>query len=191
MPDYKKGLIYTIRTPHSDNIYIGSTCQPLYKRLFEHKSNFRNHKNGSIRYMSSYKILEFGDEYIELLETYPCNSKMELYKREGELIREYRNVCVNMGIPGRTDKQYYEDNKEKINIKSMKRYCNNKEKLRADAMKRYHKNIDRCREMSRKYRERNKEKLKEKHECGCGGRYTTHHKVSHERTIKHLNFMKQ
>ena len=125
MTDYKKGLIYTIRSPHTDNIYIGSTCQRLSKRLYAHRDNYRSYKNGATKYMTSYKILEFGDEYIELLESYPCNSKMELHKREGELIRQYKDVCVNRCITGRTRKQYKCENKEQIK----QYYQENKEKI--------------------------------------------------------------
>ena len=176
MTDYKNGLIYTIRSPHTDNIYIGSTCQRLSKRLYTHKNNFRQHKNGAIKYMTSYKILELGDEYIELLEACPCNSKIELHKREGELIREYRNICVNKSIAGRTDKQYRMENKEKIALVDQKRYYNN---------------IDREHERKRKYREQNKDKFTERHNCECGGHYTINHKARHEKSKKHLDFMKQ
>ena len=217
MTDYKKGLIYTIRSPHTDNIYIGSTCQRLSKRLYVHKCNFRQYKNGAIKYMTSYKILEYGDEYMELLESYPCNSKIELHKREGELIRQYKDVCVNICVAGRTKKQYKMENKEKI-----KQYqIENKEKINAREKIRYHNNLEKERERSRNYRERNieqslarsrkyylenkelvsqtsklrwieqKDKLSEKHNCECGDHYTLQHKARHEKTKKHLDFMKQ
>ena len=161
MTDYKKGLIYTIRSPHTDNIYIGSTCQRLSKRLYTHKNNFRQHKNGAIKYMTSYKILELGDEYIELLEAYPCNSKMELCKREGEMIRQYKDVCVNSNIAGRTKKQWENEHKEHM------------------------------KERAKEYKMKKNAKLKEIHNCECGGHYTLHHKTRHEKSKKHLNFMKQ
>ena len=153
MTDYKNGLIYTIRSPHTDNIYIGSTCQRLSKRLYMHRNGYNSHKNGSGKYTSSHKIIEFGDEYIELLETYPCNSKIELHKREGELIREYKDVCVNMCVAGRTKKQwrmenkerieqYYEDNKEHIKQYRQQYRCDNKEQIK-------------------EYREKNKEHMKQ------------------------------
>ena len=162
MTDYKKGLIYTIRSPHTDNIYIGSTCQRLSKRLYAHKSNFRKYKNGATKYITSYKILEFGDAYIELLESYPCNNKIELCKREGEVIREYKNICVNKYIAGRTLKQYYQENKEQVK----QCYQENKEKRKQH----YHKN-------------------KERHYCECGGHYFLRSKSNHEKTKKHLNYM--
>ena len=172
MPDYKNGLIYTIRSQHTDNIYIGSTCQPLYKRFFEHRRKYTRYKKGVPIYISSYKILEFGDGYIELLESYPCNSRMELHKREGELIRQYKDVCVNMCVAGRTIKQYKMENKEQIKEKGKQYRMENKEKIK-------------------KYREKNKERLTEKHNCDCGGHYMLKHKATHEKTKKHLNFIKQ
>lgn len=221
MTDYKNGLIYTIRSPHTDNIYIGSTCQRLSKRLYAHRCNYKSHKDGAIKYMTSYKILEFGDEYIELLETYPCNSKIELHKREGELIREYRNVCVNVCVAGRAKKQWKIENKEHV-IKQGKEYRDlNKEKIYAREKIRYHNNIDKEHARSKKYREQNKEKCSarikkyyqenkelvsqkaklrwiaqkdkftERHNCECGGHYTLNHKARHEKTKKHMNFMKQ
>tara|TARA_R110000765_G_scaffold264932_1_gene364379 strand:+ start:63 stop:467 length:405 start_codon:yes stop_codon:yes gene_type:complete len=39
------------------------------------------------------------------------------------------------------------------------------------------------------YRDNNKDKLKEKFNCDCGGKYTYNHKDSHFRTKKHLAYM--
>ena len=42
---YNNGKIYTIRCREdNDLIYIGSTCQPLHKRWFTHKSRLINNK---------------------------------------------------------------------------------------------------------------------------------------------------
>ena len=37
-------------------------------------------------------------------------------------------------------------------------------------------------EYQKQYHEKNKDKLKEKHECACGGKYTHINKQSHEKT---------
>jgi hypothetical protein len=44
------------------------------------------------------------------------NSRDELTSREGEIIRQYKSECecVNIRIAGRTKKEYYEENKDKI-----------------------------------------------------------------------------
>jgi hypothetical protein len=106
-----KGKIYTIRSPHTDKYYIGSTIQKyLCKRMAHHRLG----KDGC----TSKQIIDAGDAYIELLELYNCNSKEELRKREGELIREHKDNCINKSIAGLSLKesysQHYQNNKEEI-----------------------------------------------------------------------------
>jgi len=138
--DYKNGKIYTIRSHQTDQIYIGSTTQPLSKRLYEHRKKYKKYITGEHYYISSFDILQYEDAYIELLEEYPCENKMMLEKREGELMRD--NNCVNKYIAGRTRKEYYQDNKDKI-----KEYTEE--------------NKDKINEYKKKYREENKDKIKE------------------------------
>lgn len=90
MNKYQRGQIYAIRSHQTDLIYIGSTTQPLHKRFYAHK-----HISNSC---SSKAILQYADAYIELIEDFPCNSKKELEKREGGLIRETK--CVNRSYNG-------------------------------------------------------------------------------------------
>jgi hypothetical protein len=138
--DYKNGKIYTIRSHQTGDIYIGSTTQTLTKRLSKHKNGFKRWKNGKGHYTSSFEIIKYDDAYIELLELCPCDSKMELHKREGQLIREMN--CVNRCVAGRTDKEWRDDNKEK-----------RKEYIEA--------NKDKIKEKTKEWRETNKEKIKE------------------------------
>ena len=155
--DYAKGLIYTIRSPHIDKYYIGSTTQALCKRLSTHNANYKRYLKEKHGVTTSFEILKLEDAYIELLEACPCNNKMELTKREGELIRQYKNEIVNKKIEGRTNKQYKVDNKVQIveNAKqyyqsnklqiaeTQKQYCQvNKEKKKARAKLYYNKNKD-------------------------------------------------
>ena len=51
--------------------------------------------------------------YIELLDYFPCNTREELYQREGECIRSH-NSELNSKIQGRTNKEYREDNREEL-----------------------------------------------------------------------------
>jgi hypothetical protein len=100
MVNYQLGKIYTIRSSKTEDIYIGGTCQSLAKRFGEHKGKYKRGKG-----CSSKEIFKHGidDTYIELLELYPCNSKEELEKREGELIRASNEKCINqiknVGLP--------------------------------------------------------------------------------------------
>ena len=112
---YKNGKIYTIRHKNDDSlIYVGSTIQPLFKRWYEHKSNVNNETHKSYNMLLYHKIRETNieDFHIELYENFPCNSKEEWNKREGEIIREIGTL--NKQIAGRTPKEYVEDNKDKI-----------------------------------------------------------------------------
>jgi hypothetical protein len=103
---YQHSKIYTIRSPNTEKYYIGSTVKKyLCSRLSEHNADYKRFLNGKCRKTTSYEIIELGNVYIELLECFPCNSKLELSKREGELIREHKNNCVNKVVAGRTRKE--------------------------------------------------------------------------------------
>ncbi len=175
MPDYTKGKIYTIRFNESNEIYIGSTTQPLAVRFGEHKRK----KDSSVSKLINEKYN--GDWcvcYYELYESFSCNNKEELNKKEGEIIRIFKNdenyICINKSIAGRTHKEYYDINKEKLNEKHRIYYDINKEKEK---------------ERKRIYYENNKEKLKEKIGCECGGCYTYKHKARHFKTKKHQDYV--
>jgi hypothetical protein len=109
------------------DIYIGSTCLPLIKRLSLHK--IKNNR-GTI----SKKDLENAE--IELIEAYPCNSKKELEQRERWYI-ENALYCINKVIPGRTRIEHYYANREYMRIQSKKNYEAHKTK-RIEARKAYY-----------------------------------------------------
>lgn len=110
MPDYQKSKIYKIVDANEEMVYVGSTVKTLSQRMSHHRSSF---KSGP--FTTSHNIFnKYGVENckILLIENYPCSSKDELNKREGEYIKQLD--CVNKMIPGRTSKEYYLDNKERI-----------------------------------------------------------------------------
>ena len=110
---FNTSMIYSIRSTHTVNYYIVSTTQILCKRFSDHNINYKAYLKGTGGFTTSFKILELGDAYIELLEEFNCENRMQLEKREGELIREHKNDCVNRNIAGRTDKEYRIENVEK------------------------------------------------------------------------------
>ena len=169
--DYANGKIYTIRSYLTDNIYIGSTTQSLTKRLSKHKADYKWFITGNGNNVTSFEIIKFGDAYIELLEEFPCETKNQLCKREGELIRE--NNCVNKNIAGRTRAEYRDDNKDKNNENQKLYYQDNKDKYN---------------EYNKQYRELHQDKINEKFVCECGGKYNNNHKAEHLKTKKHLKF---
>ena len=168
--DYKNGKIYVLRSHQTEDIYIGSTTTKLTKRFHYHKNDFKRWKNGERNYVTSYELMKYDDAYIELLQGYSCDSKMELHKREGEFIRSIN--CVNKRIAGRTMDEYRDDNKDKLKEQTKEWRENNKDKIK---------------EYDKEYRETNKNKINKQYECECGGKYTHQNKSQHLKTKKHLN----
>jgi hypothetical protein len=139
---YNNSKIYTIRCRDDNNlIYVGSTTQPLYKRFYEHKKIYNNENNKEYNRLLYVKMRELGGEifYIELYENLKCDSKEQLLKREGQIIRELGTL--NKKIEGRTpqeteefykdyNKQYKNNNKEQIKEQTKQYRINNKEKLK-------------------------------------------------------------
>ena len=115
--DYSKSKIYKLTTIHDDElVYYGSTVNPLYKRKGVHKDHFKTGKN-----ITSCQLFQLGidDVEITLVENVNCINKEELHKRERFYIDN--NNCVNKVIPGRTKKERYDDNKDKI-LERQKKY---------------------------------------------------------------------
>ena len=125
MPNFANAKIYAIRSHQTQQIYIGSTTQPLYKRFSKHKT----------MYCSSKEIMKYQDCYIELLENYACVDKNELNRREGELIRSMD--CVNKNIAGRTDAEWREEHKTEINEKQKQYYVDNNQEILEHSKQKY------------------------------------------------------
>lgn len=197
MVNYENGKIYSIRSrSRPDLVYIGSTCSELTKRLSNHVRKYKSYIGGKGGMVTSYDILEVGDYYIELVENCPCADKNELHRREGQIIRE--TTCVNQIIPGRTQKEYEQDNKESIAIRHKIYQQVNKERdaeLHAQQARNYRKkNPEFLARLDKEYRQRNKEKIKarrgEKLPCVCGEMIGRMHMKKHQSTMKHIkNFI--
>ena len=118
MPDYSKAKLYSIRSHHTEDIYIGSTCGRLSHRLHDHKAKYKRYKLGKVSYTTSFSILKYPDYYIELIRDVPCSNKQELLLLEGKEIRSTK--CVNKRVAGgmlgsnrsEYDRQIYERKKD-------------------------------------------------------------------------------
>jgi len=203
MPNYKNGKIYALKSHQIEDIYIGSTTQKLSQRLGKHRADCKDNK-GNTKY-----ILQYEDYYIELIENYPCNSKEELEQREGHYIRENKDKCVNTRIPNRSQKEYREENKDKIKERTKIYLEENKDKIKARDKKYQEENREILRQKKAEYNEANREtlnqkgkeyyyankekvlnRIKEKHTCICGIEYTLGHKTRHEKTMRHQEYIK-
>jgi|688.fasta_scaffold905058_2 hypothetical protein len=158
--EYKNGKIYIIKSNYGPEFYIGSTVLTLEERFKKHISYLSDDEK---RITSKILLNTYGIDrcYIELLENYPCASKKELKLREGYYHRQHINSknLVNIVIEGRTEKEYYQDNKERINIRR-KLYIKN--------------NINKIKE----YRGRVVT-------CSCGQNATLNHLSRHYRSQRH------
>jgi len=192
---YKNGKIYKIVNNVNDKIYYGSTCVPLYKRMYRH----REPKN---RCMSKSIGVDLKECQIILVEEIQCENKQQLLMRERWYIEN--NVCINKQIPGRSKeekkerdkknkKEYYENNKETI-----KEYYEENKEL----YKKYREeNKEKIKEIQKTYYENNKEKLAIQHKelykkkciekivCECGKTVTKHTKKSHDKSITHIKLI--
>ena len=168
MPDYQKSKIYKICCDDSDIVYYGATTEKLCTRMAKHKYNF---KKGL--HIKSKLCFEKGNAYIELVENSPCNSIDELNTRERYYIKNFK--CVNKMHPGRTRKEYCEENPEKVKESDKKYREENPEKIKERKKKYYEKN-----------QEKIKEKKKEKIKCEkCNCLISRDGFREHLKTIKH------
>tara|TARA_R110002049_G_scaffold97762_1_gene238093 strand:+ start:83 stop:646 length:564 start_codon:yes stop_codon:yes gene_type:complete len=181
MPDFSKGLIYTIRTGNS--VYVGSTTN-FTERKCRHKSNIYNeickHYNFKV-----YKTIRENDYEWSMkpYKEYPCKYKLQLQIEEerirGELNADLNSQSCGTGLTkSEKRKQYYTDGKEKISEQQKKYRINSKEKIR---------------EQQKKYRINNKDKINEKQKqkvkCECGCVVSKCGLSSHKKTKKHLDCM--
>jgi len=157
MPDYSSGKIYMVY-PKVDNVdegdvYYGSTIDTLARRMVNHRSSNK----------CSSKILfdKYGVEncFIELVEEYPCETKQQLNRKEGEYIRNHK--CVNKAIAGRTFKEYRTENRDKLLEKQKQYDIKNRDKIKEYKKEYYIDNRDKIKEYTKEYRTENVDKHKE------------------------------
>ena len=200
MNRYENGKIYFITDLNYTKFYYGSTCESLTKRFGRHKDNYRrcveNDKTYRMSNTSSFNLFhEFGVNNckIELVCRYPCNTKEELLAKEGQYIRE--NTCVNKNIAGRTQQDYINEHRDRINERNRNYHQNNKDKVSQIQHKKYMKNSEYYKQKARKNHEDQKDQIHERKNtvivCGCGRPTTNSNIRRHEKTNYHQNWLKQ
>jgi predicted GIY-YIG superfamily endonuclease len=170
MPDYSKGLIYKISS--NGKTYYGSTVLSLKRRMWAHKGNYKQWKNGEGRGCASFKLFdEYGFEncQIELVELYPCASSVELLIREDFYMDN--NECINEQRAHTSEeqvkeqkKQWQEVHKEENSKRRGQRYQDNKEEISI----------------------KNKELIV----CECGRTVCSGALTKHKKTAVHIDFIK-
>jgi hypothetical protein len=141
MPNFQNGKIYAIRSYQTEQVYVGSTTQPLSVRMGKHRA--------PSNITSSRAIMRFPDAYIELIENYPCADKNELNRREGEFIRSMD--CVNRCIAGRTQAEYYADHNEELKQRGREYYADHNEELKQRSREYYADHNEELKQRSREW----------------------------------------
>ena len=189
-----KYIIYRLFNSNYEECYIGSTTN-YKRRIICHRSNCNNINCKEYNY-KVYKFIRENDGFdkwqFEILEELDCTKK-ELNETEGIFIEMF-NSTLNIRIEGRSIKEYYIANIDKIREQGKQNYIANKDKIK-EQRKQYRKlNKDKLKEQEKQYRELNKDKINERERtkinCICGSSINKGDKARHERTIKHNEFIK-
>ncbi len=155
MVNYQNGKIYKLCNNVDDEIYVGSTCNPLRIRKGQHKSQAKTQLNREV-----YKHLnEVGWENVEiiLIENHACESKDELHKRERYWIDTLK-PSLNKVIPTRTQKEWKEANIEAVSQRD-KKY---REATREKRKKKYQENKEVILQKQKEYQQKNKEAISQR-----------------------------
>ena len=200
--NYQNGKIYCIRNWVDDDIYVGSTCQPLSKRMAWHRQATRKEAKKHFKLYSKMNDKGIDNFYIELYEKYPCDSKEELFRKEGEIIRQLKPK-LNDKIQGRTLQEWLKDTEDYRREDRKQRYDKNRDVIlekkkvyyeeRRDEI--YEKNKQRFEQNKDKYYENMKKKRQDtkdnKFHCECGSIVCQMDKHHHFKTKKHQAFIEQ
>ena len=189
--DYSKAKVYVLRNYVDDEVYVGSTCQPLSKRFHTHKLNTGYTKTENYKIYIKMRELGIDKFYIELYEDYPCENWEQLRRKEGEVIR-HLSASLNERVECRTKSEWYEDNKPYILKRQKDRRDNDIENFHEQERQYRKNNKDKKREADRKYREKYDDKLKEirriKVSCDCGAIVSKLNLPRHKRSITHQKY---
>ena len=181
--DYSNSIVYKIVCNDLDikDCYVGSTTN-FTKRKQQHKRLATCDKETQQLQLYSF-IKENGgwsNWSMVLIDTYNCNTKLELLKIERENI-ELENATLNKNIPSREKKEYVKQEHIKEQQKEhMKNYrMNNAEKIKIK---------------NKQYKENNKEKIAEYAktylnrpiQCICGKIYTYKNGPRHKKSKYHI-----
>jgi len=188
--------------------YIGSTIN-FKTRMQQHNTSCNNENSHNYNQPLYQFIREnggFGAWDMTIIDSLTTTNKNEILKCERKYIEEQSNG-LNKHLPSRTNKEYYQDNREKlihqVNLyrETNREAIKNKQKLYREAnrekINKYHKqhyqdHKEEIAEKKKQYREANREtilkKMNEKIQCKkCGAFVGRTHLTRHQKTKKCIN----
>lgn len=188
MPDYTQGKIYEIVCITTGYCYIGSTIQTLRRRLQNHEKSYRRFLSGKCKTNnSSYGTLMNNNYIIKLIENYPCQTKKELTRREGFF--QKTRCCINKEIAGRTDREYYYDNWDKLKEYRTQYEKDNSERISLRKKEYYLTIKDKRAQKYQNNKETIIQKQAERITCECGDDIARGKKARHCKTKRHQTLM--
>ena len=188
--NYQEGKIYKIYNTINDDIYVGSTTLKLCERMRDQRNCVNNKIKKDRLLYKAFREHGVDNFHIELIEKCPCNDRDELRRTEGVFIRSLK-PSLNCVVAGRTDKEYYNDNKEWILRKRQEFYNNNKDTFsqRHKEYREQHKELIR-EQKQQSYENYRKTIVLQKVECECGCIVTRGCLIRHRKSKKHIELMK-
>ena len=181
--DYAKTIIYILvhfNDLNNENVYVGH-CTNMTKRKCQHKTTCCN-PNDKKHNLKVYQFIRENGGWDQwemiLVEKYPCDNVDQARARERYWKREL-NATLNTYEPGRTSKEWFDDNKEILAEKAKIYYRENIENKSNYDKERYN-----------NLKEEIAEKNKEKTTCECGSVFRKCTIARHHNTKKHQEWVK-
>ena len=113
-----------------------------------------------------------------LIERYKCTDALEARKHERRFI-ETMHATLNSSIPTRTSQERYVENKDQVLNKSKEYYVEHRENKQ---------------QVHKEYYENHKDTIRDRNNtiivCPCGSSFQKSHKWQHQKTKRHLAFIK-
>ena len=179
--DYSNAKIYQIFNDVSDEIYIGATCQPLSKRMAEHRKSMKSKRDSHIKLYQTMSEIVVEHFRIELIEGTPCENVEQLRAIEGKYIRELGTL--NSQVAGRTSAQYNQEFKERYKPIKQNYKERNRDSINEKGREYYNEKKD---EICEKHRQRHNEITGVKITCDvCGTVHNKKTKPLHLRSKRH------
>jgi hypothetical protein len=210
--DYVFYKIVNINGDCGDLCYVGSTAN-WSRRLQCHKNDCHNENGKRYNYKlyqtiranggwQQFKMIEIGTaeqltqrQACAIEETYRIALKADMNSQRcfvAETRKEYEKLYYIDNVE--KFKQYEIDNAEKIKEYHKQYRIDNAEKMKEYSKQHYIDNVEKINEKQKQYYNNNKSKINahknEKHNCVCGGRYTTCHLSQHSKSKKHQTYIK-
>jgi len=196
--NYSNTIIYKLvhfYDLNDENIYVGHTTN-IVQRKYKHKSSCGN-PNDKEYNLKVYKFIRENGGWDQwnmiLIEKYPCNIVNEAIARERYWKKEL-NATLNTVEPGRTVKEWCEDNKEYLKEHKKKYYQNNIEYFKNQKKEYHENNREKMNQKHKEWYENNKEEINEKRKekitCECGIILRKDSMPDHRKSNKHQEWLK-